>query len=448
MKTGRKILIIPMVVIVAICLSAIIFSNTRQYDISQFVPPEICSGCHEYVFNQWYNSMHNLALVDPVYKKIAFFFLNGLADKDEIEEAESCPKCHTPIGYMTGLPGKTSEEKLILPNLVEKGIQCDFCHTATGASKMYNNGMLIDPGQGDKKPGVKRGPFKDSESEYHQTEYSQFHRESEICGTCHNVRHVVFNTPIESTYDEWKNGPYNSPDPEKKVTCQGCHMYQRPGVPGTGSTPRPKNPGKASDFGPDRDHISTHYFIGGNSLIPMLNNNMDKVKLVEERLKNAAVLKIDDSLIKEKKIIFEVHNTGAGHYIPTGLTNVREMWLEIVVKDDKGKTVFTTGIPDTNNYLPKNTFIFNTVFGDGKGKPVLNIARAREILSDRRIPPLQYLKETISIPKLKNSGIVSVTCRLLYRSVPQKILDDLMGKGRIKAPITEMARVEKEIPLN
>ncbi len=37
-------------------------------------------------------------------------------------------------------------------------------------------------------------------------------------------------------------------------------MYQRPEIPATGSSPRPENPGSATNFSKKRPHISTHNF--------------------------------------------------------------------------------------------------------------------------------------------------------------------------------------------
>ncbi|MBF0469320.1 MAG: cytochrome c554 family protein, partial [Desulfamplus sp.] len=282
---------------------------------------------------------------------------------------------------------------------------------------------------------------------------SRFHTDSNICGTCHNVKHVSFGTDLETTFDEWEKSPYNSEDPEKKVTCQGCHMYQRTGVPATGSTNRPDNKGTAVDDGPVRDHVFTHNFVGGNGFIPGMSGSADKSKMAEERLKNAATLLIDDSRVKEGKLDITVTNSGAGHKLPTGLTDFRQMWLEITVVDDKGAELFSSGKLDQNGYVPENAIMFNTVYGDGKGNPVLNIAKAREILKDRRILPMQSVTQEIDfVPKSrKNSGKkleeINVHARLLYRSASKKVLDQVAGKDKFVLPVVTMAEVDKTIGL-
>ena len=104
---------------------------------------------------------------------------------------------------------------------------------------------------------AKRGPFVDAEAK-HQMNYSPFHSESALCGTCHDVSSPVFNhageivspngksqndfktyamLPVERTFSEWKKSdfnPENNPDGVysdvfggnklKVSSCQDCHM--------------------------------------------------------------------------------------------------------------------------------------------------------------------------------------------------------------------------------
>lgn len=432
--TGSTLVIITLFFVTA-C------SKTKHYELSRFVSPEICGGCHKDIYSQWKNSMHNLSHVDPAYLKVSNFLLKGLTDADQIKEAESCVKCHTPLGFVSRTTMKTSEESKA-PEIAKKGIQCDYCHSATGAYQLYNNGITLKPGNGENDPGIKRGPFKDSKSSYHENEYSEFHTESEICGTCHDVRHVVYGTKLETTYEEWKNSPYNSDNPSKKITCQGCHMYQRPGIPATASTDRPKNPGTAASGGPRRDHIFTHYFVGGNSYIPGKFNDSLKPAMAEERLKNAAEVSIPGYDIQKGELTINIKNIGAGHNLPTGLTDTRQMWLEIKVRDKNKKIIFSSGVPADDGTLPENSIIFNTIFGDGNGRPVINIAKAKEILKDKRILPLKSVNETIKLPGA-NLKSIEVQVKLQYRSVPQKLLDMIDGKGKIIFPIITMAEANK-----
>ncbi len=443
--------IVGVVIALFLMYPLLVFSCSKvpHFELSRFISPETCGGCHDEIYAQWKASMHNLSHFDEIYRAAAFYHLKGLTESAAIKEAEHCVVCHTPIGYFTGFPKKVSEERdnpEKIPEIAKEGVQCDYCHSATGAYAVYNNQMKLDPGHGEANPGTKRGPFKDSQSDFHKSEYSKFHTSSEMCGVCHDVKHVVFGTKLETTYEEWKKGPYNSPDAEKRIPCQGCHMYHRPGIPATGSTERPKNPGVAAIGGPKRAHIFTHYFVGGNMAMPSLHGDKTKAKMAKERLENAAVLAIDDRNIASGKIAVVVKNVGAGHYLPTGLTDVRQMWLEVVVKDRAGRVVFSSGVADAKGYLPDGAVIFNTVFGDGKGNAVDNIAKAKEILRNHRIPPKGSVEEVIVFPANVPKHLV-VRVRLLYRGASQKLVDDLLGAGKLRLPVVVMAETKKDIVL-
>jgi hypothetical protein len=430
-----------LVLLMPVSIIAVSCRKNNHFELSRFIRPAVCGSCHDEIYKQWLGSMHSLSHKDTLYREVAWHDVTGLTDPDEINEAEQCVQCHTPVGYLTGLLTKTSDYQKKIPPIAEEGIQCDYCHSVIGAGKIYNSSYKLDPGHGEEDPGTKRGPFGDARTDYHKTAYSKFHTRAEFCGACHDVRHHVFGTVLESPYQEWKQGPYA----EKGVVCQDCHMYQRPGVPATGSTERPINPGYAALGGPMRKHIFTHYFTGGNSLIPSLSGNRVQKKLAEERLQNAATVALDG--IPEKfSVRVTIKNIGAGHSIPTGLTHVRQMWIEVRVYSRNGATLLHSGRLDGNGYLDPSAVIFNTVFGDGKGRPVRNIAKAREVLRDSRIAPMKSAVITYRVPGAAGKSLI-VEVKLWYRLVSQEAADAVLGKGKLAFPKVLMASGKKILQL-
>ncbi|MBF0573278.1 MAG: cytochrome c554 family protein [Desulfamplus sp.] len=428
--------------------------QTKHYELSQFISPETCGGCHTQIYEQWQGSMHNLSSDDIIFNEIANAGLVGLNAKDEIEEAEHCQTCHTPVGYITGFPRKTSDDRTKIAPIAKQGIQCDYCHSITGAYSIYNAQFNYSPGNGEDDPGVKRGPFKDSDSDYHKSEFSKFHTKSELCGTCHDVKHITSGVWLETTYQEWKQSIYN----KQGVQCQDCHMYQRPEYPSTGSTKRVKNPGTAAEGSVERDHIFTHYFVGGNMTIPAQSKEISK--MAEERLKHSVDIKIDSQVevkqqhkadgkniksqnSEENRIIIRITNNGAGHEIPTGVSNIRQVWLKVIVKDSKGDVIYKTGVLDEKGYLPPNTIIYSTIFGDGKGNRVDNLAKAREIISDRRLKPMQERVEKIDIGDFQ--GKITVEASLLYSGLPQNVADSIKGLNGMKIPVVVMKDVKQVV---
>ncbi len=454
---GKRIGLAILMVIALIAITALVWAESAEkveitkknkpiekFELNQFIPPETCGDCHGEILEQWTNSMHNLSHHDPIYTRVAKFLRQGLTLAGEIEEAESCVKCHTPVGVVTGFPEKLSDDLSKTPEIATKGIQCDYCHSAVNITKMYNNGLVLEPGKGEDDPGVKYGPFDDSEPDFHEAAFSELHKSAGICGTCHNVKHLAFGTDLETSYTEWENSPYNDPDPKKRITCQGCHMYQRPGIPATGSTKRPENPGAATDYSVERPHIFTHYFVGANTSVPGQFNGKDKHEMAKERLENAAQIALDTTRLANKQLDVIVTNSGAGHSIPTGVGDLRQVWLEIIIRNAGNQPVFQSGILDKKKELPKETIIFRTILGDGKGNPVVNLAKAKQVLSDNRILAKQSVTQTITLDFVPKKDFL-ITARLLYRGMPQKILNLIPGEPLGPLPVVEMARVTQKI---
>jgi hypothetical protein len=227
-------------------------------------------------------------------------------------------------------------------------------------------------------------------------------------------------------------------------------MRQRPGIPSTGKTVRPDNPGKSADSGPSREHVWTHYFVGGNAVVTKLLGGDVNSKMALERLKNAADMEIlkESSYSKNglSSLSVKVINSGAGHFLPTGLTEVRQMWLYVSITDSEGKTIFRSGALDKNGNLDKNAVIYHTLLGNKKGETVLNVAMADRVLYDYRIPPKGYVIEKFSF-LIPDSAIfpLKIEAVLKYRSASQGLAETLLGESAPKMPVIDMVSVTERV---
>jgi len=122
------------------------------------------------------------------------------------------------------------------------------------------------------------------------------------------------------------------------------------------------------------------------------------------------------------ELTVEVHNVGAGHKIPTGTTYIRKMWLQVEVKDQQGKVVYSSGHVDDKNHVDPDAVFFRVLFKDAEGNLTGKSWRAHGIGYDRRIPAKGKDSETYRIP-LPGKGEYSISTRLMYRSFAQKSLD-------------------------
>ncbi len=382
-------------------------SLAADFSGSDFSGDAYCNGCHSTLHAQWQPSMHAQAVSDQIYQKNLSLVLSDLGGPDNAEALATqafCLKCHTPIGTMTGdIPPRSA--------IAISGVSCDFCHTVSGTTGVIGNASYVNtPGD------VKRGPYVDSISPGHDTTLSTLHAQADFCGMCHDVYHPTNGLPLEQTYTEWKNGPYAA----KNIPCQHCMMGEMRDT-------------RAASQGPVRPVVFAHFFAGGNFAL----GNKNEAK---KRLRSAATidLKVDKSSAKpgdKLNINVKLTNSGAGHKIPTGLTEIRDMWLEIRGIDNTGK--------------PTKIFEerFATVLEDAQGKHdgTVPVWRAVKIYSDNRIAPQEAraYTQTVTIPG-GAAGVYKITASLNYRSATKEATDKL---GLKQLPSIVMVSAQKNIAL-
>lgn len=397
----------------------------KEVTSGMFDSPEVCGGCHTEIYSQWKGSMHSNAWTDPIYRAV----LNAVSKAHGGKVDNFCMGCHTPIGVVTGEATPSGKD---MSPVADRGVQCEVCHNISDSKGIGNGAYVLTP----KLYGrpLKFGPFNDAVSPYHDTAFSKLHTKSEFCGQCHNVTHPFNKLPIERTYDEWRDSAYAG----KNVQCQDCHM-------------KPVR-GKATPFSREREKIYTHYFVGGNVLVPTMLGSEKHGQLAEEMLRSAAKVEVfaPESVAAGvvNKVRVRVTNIGAGHKLPTGFPEGREMWLDFRVVNDAGEIVYRLGaIKD--GHTEDGTKSFKVVLGDKTGKVVdLDPIEADRILYDTRILPLGYddTEYSFDLPA-DATGKMTLVADLNYWSFAQGFLDQLMGKDAPKVPITRMTSATVTVPV-
>jgi len=430
---------------------------------AEFTEPEVCQGCHPQQYDEWNGSVHALALQDPIYQGE----LNKGFKAVGHEITRQCEGCHSPAGMVTGEikgPGLKG-----LGRVAKAGVSCDICHSISAVTHLRtpshepeNGSFILSPGM-DTKDGVKlvkRGPFKPSAEcggGFHECVESPLHTQADLCASCHQVYHHESHFPLESTYLEWKHGPYA----QKNIHCQDCHMVETDTFIRTADTFRK----------PERAEYR-HYFSGANYLLYSLagaaakkagDENLaasldKKYQMAVAKLKAAAELEVQPVYRKGAlaEIKVRVKNIRAGHNLPTSLTNVREMWLEVMAKDAGGNVVLTSGAFDGPGSLEPGTRMFNS---EGMGKDFHFAIDPWVVTAFSRhdtIPPRGYKDAYFGVSPIKKQGNVSVEARLLYRQADQKVarkllrevpedisLENTYGISAMTAvPVVEMTRTK------
>lgn len=372
--------------------------GTQPLDLNfPVIAGSACGACHALFdpetapYDRWQVSIMAQASRDPLFHACL-----AVANQDAEFAGDLCLRCHTPSAWLEGRSVPTDGSALSGVNDWD-GVTCHHCHRMVdpiyeaGVNPADDVAILAALGQVPTDPHSgqfiidpedrRRGPRNLGSFGLHQWRLSPFHRESKLCGTCHDVSNPVFirsgdsyilgaidqphpthdkydEFPIERTYSEWLmsefalgpidvGGRFGGTAPAVS-TCQDCHM--------------PKTSGYACNFMTNfRTDLAQHDFAGAQTwifdTIMNLDNTfelydspayMDPARVDEAKARNVSMLQRASDLELEQvgtdlkvRIINE-----SGHKLPTGYPEGRRMWVNVVFQDGSGATVVEHGAYD------------------------------------------------------------------------------------------------------
>jgi hypothetical protein len=209
--------------------------------------------------------------------------------------------------------------------------------------------------------------------------------------------------------------------------------------------------GQRAKDGADRE-IHSHFFVGGNANADHLAGGTMHAKMAEARLKSAAriELKTPATATAGQNLPLEVavHNVAAGHNLPTGVTELRQMWVDLRILDASGNTVFRTGQLDESGLLPGDAIWFGAVAVDRFGKVTVKPWEMERLTRKRTVPPKSFLSEKVqaSLPA-DLTGTLTVEAKLLYRSASPDVVARILNEDAFTPKIVEMAKARTTVSL-
>ncbi len=204
--------------------------GTQPNEVGNLESPDKCDNCHggynakvEPSFN-WRGSMMANAGRDPI-----FWATVAVAEQDFNGAGDLCIRCHSTGGWLSGRSTPTDGSALAPGD--SDGVECDFCHKMTNPNNKEHLGVQNAPyiaNDGTDPPlgpvgyygsgmyslwagNEKLGPYSDSTAR-HQFIQSNFHRDVDYCGTCHDVS----NPAVGDLAHNWGTQPTADP-----VTANG-----------------------------------------------------------------------------------------------------------------------------------------------------------------------------------------------------------------------------------
>ena len=332
----------------------------------------------------------------------------------------SCHMCHRMVDPVPSAENPP-EDQAILAGLAHPPVQ-----------EVGSGQFVIDP------EDRRRGPFDLPNFFLHEWRQSDFHRESLLCGTCHDVSNPVFELqsdgtyalgnldqahptgdkhdqfPIERTFSEWKasdyaiapietDGRFGGRRPQVS-SCQDCHM---PDTKGTACVP---------GLGEVRDDLPQHDLNGANSwvlrairrLYPDGETGLTDQTVARAIARNKSMLRRAadlESFLRDGELVVRVINQ-TGHKLPTGYGEGRRMWINVRFLDARGDLISERGAYDQGTAtLTPDTRVFEIKHGIGPNVaaatglptgPSFHFVLNNVIEADNRIPPRGFAADVFA----------------------------------------------------
>ena len=483
--------------------------TSRAMDARSLAGSKSCgtSGCHEQIVYEWEASAHRYAAMDVGSQKIQL----DMASQNGSESTRYCGGCHDPISLFSGTKNIfTDVEQLTGLHGYQEGVSCLACHAIRETDLKGNAQYVVsEPArymfelEYDEAPTSARRLARDFLIRAYPREHVRslsktLFKTPEYCAACHKqfIDSEINNVgwvQLQNQYDNWRKSKWNHPgDPTRTIECRECHM------PLVDS--KDPSAGDAADYNrtPHDGKHRSHRFIAANQFMPQLLKLPgweEQVQLTEKWLRGelpipeiahkwrqgpavAVELLVPDKaqpgeLVELKAVIT---SNKVGHDFPTGPLDIIQAWIELIVTDGTGREVFSTGKVDRDGFIAPGSFIFKAEPVDQYGNLIdrhnlwemVGVRHRRalfpgfsdtadftfvcpEVVAVRqpggRQSPTEQKSYEFTVPEEARQKL-NVVARLNYRKIDQFLLNFITGKpGQLTAPVTEMARVMKTVPI-
>ena len=442
-----------------------------------FMESDSCKRCHEDIYNQWFSSVHHFSSFNNQwYRKSIEYMQDTIGTKP----SKWCGGCHDPAVLYSGLMDTPIKEIVHRPE-AQAGLGCMMCHSIANVKstmgqadfyleypklhEMAANQNLIVRTLHDFLVKLNPEPHR-------RTFLKPFMRTqtAEFCSTCHKVH---LDVPVNhyrwirgfNEYDNWQasgvsgQGARSFYYPAKPAQCADCHM------PLT----------RSADLGNVNGFVHSHRFPAANTALPTVNQDAEQLKVTEEFLKDKilsvdifglspaqaelkpgvasqsdlattfavgeeAEAKISPAAQTELapltaplsrvqpvvrrgdtlRVDVVVRTRKIGHFFPGGTVDAYDTWLELKGTDDRGQTIFWSGMIEDNGKGPveKGAHFYKSLQVDAHGNAInkRNAWATRAVVYVHLIPPgaADTVHYRLRVPEEAGSKI-TLHARLCYR---------------------------------
>src|SRR5215472_6433436 len=442
-----------------------------------FMESDSCKRCHEDIYNQWNSSAHHFSSFNNQWYRKSIEYMQ---DTVGTKPSKWCGGCHDPAVLYAGMMDTPIKQIVHRPE-AQAGLGCMMCHSIADVKSTMGQGDFYLEYPKLHELAATKNPIarelhdfliKLNPEPHRRVFLKPFMRNqtAEFCSSCHKVH---LDVPVNSyrwfrgfnEYDNWQasgvsgQGARSFYYPKQAQQCADCHMPLE----------------RSKDMGNIAGNVHSHRFPAANTALPVANGDAAQLKATEDFLK-AGILSVDifalspaqagsqpgasgESELSTTFAVGEeaelkvgpgaageavpvtaplnrvqsalrrgdtvrvdvvVRTRKIGHLFPGGTVDAYDTWLELKGTDDKGQTIFWSGMVEDGGKGPveKGAHFYRSLQVDSHGNPInkRNAWATRSVVYVRLIPPgaADTVHYRVHIPE--NAGNkITLHARLCYR---------------------------------
>jgi hypothetical protein len=345
-----------------------------------------CGMCHAKEYQAWSQSAHSHSAQDAMV-------LYGMKVEQQLRGAQysrQCAGCHDPVSLRLGDASLSSG----------RGITCLGCHDVSRLIRAGGNSDMEAAAHDWTQAHAKRAAAT-----------LDYLKSPDFCAVCHQQFVPGVGIVAIDTMHEWQASSFAT----SGTTCVDCHV---------------------ADTGDGYTH--DHSMPGGNVYAAKQFNETDFASKVQAKLSTAVTL---TAQLGGDGMHVVVMNTGAGHSFPTGVTDIREPWVEVQALDAKGNVLARYGGPDSTGLVPATgaRLGMDIAASDGTILYRHELTDATRIPFQRVVPSRESVEVVVPVPSTLPSGETHLKAVLYYRNVRTQYYRLATGNASGAAPDVEVA---------
>jgi tetratricopeptide (TPR) repeat protein len=449
-----------------------------------FMESDSCKRCHEDIYNQWNSSAHHFSSFNNQWYRKSIEYMQDTIGTKPSKWCGGCHdpavlyagKMDTPIKQIVHTPEAQAGLGCMMCHSIAD------VKSTMGQGDFYLEYPKLHELAASKNPLVRTlhdFMIKLNPEPHRRVFLKPFMKQqtAEFCSSCHKVH---LDVPVNhyrwirgfNEYDNWQasgvsgEGARSFYYPPKPQQCADCHMPLE----------------NSNDMGNVAGKVHSHRFPGANTALPTANEDAAQLKATEDFLTSgaltvdifalspaSAVLKASPSkagAVAERELATTfavgeeaetkitpgassnveaalvtaplnrvqasvrrgdtvrvdvvVRTKRVGHFFPGGTVDAYDTWLELKAVDDKGQTIFWSGMvaDDGKGPVEKGAHFYRSLQVDAHGNPInkRNAWSTRAVVYVRLIPPgaADTVHFRMKVPE-KTVSKITLTARLCYR---------------------------------